>query len=321
MSELTCQACGTTFSKKSNLERHQKKALYCLEMKNGGVKTRKEVEAEIRTHKCEFCDRSYMDKATLIRHHGTCVRKSTSLDLQEKLRKMELETKILEARLEDRDKTIRELRLQLAEKEKSQERVTLTAIARPMTNTRQTIKNLQINNLQPITEADMKAALPMLTSDHIRAGGAGYARYALEYPLKDKVAVLDASRRKIAWRSETGSLINDTEGTELSSKFFAVVKDPSLKAIRELMNELNERHDIAQDAKDEQEIAICDVMLIQLDDLRRDLRKTIAGEPTPLKQEFVKEICTTAPPNPEITLALQGLPGQISLPPHLGQKE
>jgi hypothetical protein len=201
----------------------------------------------------------------------------------------------LNATVKMQEKQIAEFKAQISELQKNQQQAVLAAVVKPHTSVKNTIKNLQINNLQPITDESLRASLPHLTYDHIRAGAEGYAKYALEYPLKGKLIVADAARKKITWRDESGSLVSDAEGTELSKKFFAVVKDPSLKAIRELMNELNERHDMAQDAQDEVEIARCDAMLCRLDDIRREIRQTIGGTDTGLRSDFVKHICVSTP--------------------------
>jgi hypothetical protein len=278
--ELTCKFCDYKFSRKSNLAKHQKNANYCLDIQS--KQSVEEVKAKLPESK----------------------RASTS-------RKM-IELEMSLAKALEREKMylqqIEDLKRQLAAKEDKQHAVTLTAITRPATSTKNTIKNLQLNNLQPITDADLIANLQFLTKDHIQAGASGYAKYALEYPLKGKVMVSDAARRKISWKDESGSLVTDAEGGELSRRFFAVVKEPSLKAIRDLMHDLNERHDLAQDEKDDVQIRICDEMLCRLDDLRREIRRTSEGKPTDLRQDFVKEICVGNPVGAKGGERIEGLP-------------
>jgi hypothetical protein len=201
----------------------------------------------------------------------------------------------LKATIKEKDTQIKDLKTQLREKENNQHAVTLTAITRPTASVKNTIKNLQINNLQPITDAEMLSHLPYLTREHIQEGASGYARYALEYPLRNKVLIADAARRKLTWKDEGGNLINDTEGSELSRRFFSVFKQPSIKIIRELMEEIRKHHDQAIEDDDDEQIEICDKMLCKLDDLRREIRKTSEGKPSDLKQDFVKEICGGTP--------------------------
>jgi hypothetical protein len=216
---------------------------------------------------------------------------------------------ILTTRLEERDRVIQDLKKQVLESNKSQERVTLTAITRPATSTRNTIRNLQINNLQPLTDDIMRDALPNLTSDHVRAGAPGFARYALEFPLKDRVIVADAARKKLAWMDPGGNVVTDMEGHELTRRFFAIVKDPSIKKIKDLMTEVRDRHDHAIDEDDDEEIKICDELMCRLDDLRREIRQASAGEPTDLKSGFVKEICTNLG---DVTQIVPGLQAALS---------
>jgi len=42
--------------------------------------------------------------------------------------------------------------------------------------------------MQPITTDHLTDHAPNLTIEHVQKGASGYAEYALEYPLKDRVA-------------------------------------------------------------------------------------------------------------------------------------
>ena len=71
--------------------------------------------------------------------------------------------------------------------------------------------NTIINNLTPITEDHLKEQAQFLTIDHVKNGVDGYVKYALDYPLKDKIVCTDFSRRKIKYKDEEGNIIEDPD--------------------------------------------------------------------------------------------------------------
>jgi hypothetical protein len=197
----------------------------------------------------------------------------------------------LKALVADRDKTIADLI-------SKQQATVLTAITRPTTNVKNSIKNLQVNNLTPLLNDEMRSHFPMLTRAHIEAGAAGFAEYAVKYPLKDKVLIMDASRRKLKWKNEEGAIVEDLEGIELCKKFFEVHKDESRKKIQDLMKEVREVHDQAIDENDEETIKICDERICKLHELRKGIAWIIQGQKHELQGDFVREVVKLSPGGP-----------------------
>ena len=74
----------------------------------------------------------------------------------------------------------------------------------------------------------------MLTIEHIRKGTFGYAEYALEGPLKDRIACVDYSRRKIKFKDTEGNVITDPEMAKLAPMFFDSIKDKSSQLVYSL---------------------------------------------------------------------------------------
>ena len=80
------------------------------------------------------------------------------------------------------------------------ENIAIKAVSRPTT------KNTQINyiqQLQPVTE-ELVSNVSNLTIDHIIKGPEGYAEFALEYPLKDRLLCSDYYRRKVKFKDKDG---------------------------------------------------------------------------------------------------------------------
>jgi hypothetical protein len=252
----------------------------------------------IETFDCEYCSRQFTERNKLKKHVANCEPKPIVERLQSDNADLRTEVKVKDATIAELKDQVARLDIRLAELIKSQERVTLTAITRPTTSVRQTIKNLQVNNLTPLLAEEMRSHIPMLTHAHIEAGAAGLAQYAVEYPLRDKVLVADVSRRKLKWKNEEGIIVEDLEGMELCKKFFEVHKEESRKKIQELMKEVRDVHDQAIDEGDEETIRICDERICKLHELRKGIAWIIQGQKHGLQGDFVREVVKLTPGGP-----------------------
>ena len=181
-------------------------AKYCLE-KQG---------KPLNLLKCNGCDKTFTTKRKLINHREICL--SYNKSLLERQHDSELCKKDLE---------IVELKKQIKELQDKLENI---AVSRPATSNKTQINNY-IQQLQPVTEEKLKESVSNLTIDHIKKGPEGYAQYALDYPLKDKMVCVDYSRRKIKFKDKDGNVITDPEMTGLASKFFNSIKDKNKELI------------------------------------------------------------------------------------------
>lgn len=186
---------------------------------------------------------------------------------------------------------ITSLRQQLAEKERIQHQLALTAITRPTTSIKNTIKNSVIQNLTPLLENEMKNSVPHLTVDHIKAGPEGYAKYALSHPLKDKVTCTDASRKKLAWKNESGEIVYDVEGSQLSEKFFRIIKERNFQLFRDIIVDLGERYDNAITRNDQHEADTIAELTDKIGTWRKQAYEASRGDDNELRNEFVKYLC------------------------------
>jgi len=294
MSQFPCDWCGSIFSTKSNLVNHQKKAIYCLEIQT--KKTRVEIEQEIKQLDCPNCTMSFSHKGNLDRHIKNCsIKCEGKLNQYETLLKsyqeQAMEMVKLKTQLEDRDKQITELKEQVKTFIVAQERLNLAAVSKS-TTTKTVNKNTLVQSFTPITEANMREQLPHLTIEHIKQGAQGYAQYAMEYNFKDKIAVTDMSRKKLAWKDIDGQIIYDIEGSQLSEKFFRVIKERNSKLIGELILELGNRNFDAQKRNDQVEIDAIEELTDKLCDFRKHVTLGASGKDNELKDAFVKCLCT-----------------------------
>lgn len=186
---------------------------------------------------------------------------------------------------------IEELRRLLSEKEKDQQTLALTAISRPTTNIKNTIKHSVIQNLTPLLEHEMKQHVPQLTVEHVRAGAEGYAKFALSHPLRDKITCTDASRKKLAWKNDSGDIVYDMEGTQLSEKFFRIIKDRNFALFRELVIDLGKKWDDAISRQDQDEADAIAELTDKIGSWRKQAYDASNGDDNELRNEFVRYLC------------------------------
>jgi hypothetical protein len=187
-----------------------------------GIKNKKYV--------CESCKKDVSTKNRLLTHYQSCDKyKEENIVINFNQEKQQLLDKIseLEDLLRKKDEHIEKLEDKL-------ENIAIKAVQKSTT----TVKNTQINNyiqkMQPITQEILNDHTPHLTIEHIKKGASGYAEYALEGPLKDRIACVDYSRRKIKFKDTEGNIITDPEMAKLAPMFFDSIKDKSSQLVYSL---------------------------------------------------------------------------------------
>ena len=95
-----------------------------------------------------------------------------------------------------------------------------------------------INNMMPITDAHLQEHVQNLNPIHVQNGASGYAKYALEYPLKDMILCTDFQRRSCRYKDENGNIISDPEMTKITKRLFSAIKERNEELINEYSAEL-----------------------------------------------------------------------------------
>lgn len=274
-----CQFCKNTFSSKSILNKHQKTAKYCLSLRN--------IE---NTNKfmCEVCDKTFSLQDSFKKHIFTChshsgIIKLKNLNtkylndiniLENSLSQCKNENIILSSQLKDREDHIKELENKL-------ENIALKAVSRP-TTTNKTQINTYIQNMKPVTTEHLIENAQHLTIEHIKKGVEGYAEYALEYPLKDRMICSDYARRKVKFKDKNGNVITDPEMTTLAKKFFKSIHEKNKELICKSANELKDR------LGDEN---VMDTV-VKLFDYKEAVNRGCDGEKTEFHYDFVRQVCS-----------------------------
>jgi hypothetical protein len=229
---MECEFCGNKFSNKQNLNQHQKKTKYCLKLQGKTVDTE---------YKCDGCLKTFTIKGNLIKHQKICrndVRNERLLEENEEYKKQII---ILEQRISNLETQVRELKLDKKNLQERYDKLSLTAVKRPVNST----KNIQINNfiqkMEPLRIEDIEESVPMLTLDHHVKGPEGYAEYALEFPFKDKIVCVDVNRNKIKYKDGQGNVIEDVGFRKMMTKLCNSVKDRSFNLCQEHYEKLSDQ--------------------------------------------------------------------------------
>ena len=212
---MECDHCKSIFKTLSSLNYHKQNAKYCLNVRNESN----------TTFKCEFCLKNLSTKHCLDLHKNKCKSnidyiKNQNIALIDENKQLNIINNMLQTKVKKQktnyENTIKELKTnyentikELQNKlENKLENIAIKAVQKSTT----TIKNTQINYIQkmePITKEHLVNHITRLTIEHIKKGASGYAEYALEGPLKDRIACVDHSRRKIKFKDRKGNVITD----------------------------------------------------------------------------------------------------------------
>ena len=266
---MECVHCDAVLKNKYSLLIHQQKTKYCLK-KQGKTNDK---------YECTYCNKKISTQQQLNVHYTSCTKKKIQEKVSiiqqhydRKVDELELENLQLKQQNAKHEKTIQDLQDKLAN-------IAIKAVQRPTTtNMNKTNVNNFINNMEPITSAHLLEHTGKLTLEHIQKGASGYAEYALEYPLKNRVACVDYSRRKLKFKDNEGNLITDPEMIKLTPMFFDSIKDKS----SEIVYDMN---------KDDMDSAMFEEVA-KLFNTNADVKNCASGVKSDFYHDFVKHVCS-----------------------------
>lgn len=291
--ENKCEFCKKTFKSKSNLKTHITTAKYCISQRpNNDVTTSLKV-----IFKCEGCKSELSSRQILDNHKPKC----TQLILKRTEEEHSKQIIVLQNIIAEKDKQIQDLQNKL-------ENIALKAISRPTsivntnTNTDNRVQQV-VNNLIPITDEHLKEQSRFLTLEHILKGAVGYASFACEHALKDRVACTDISRKKIKYKNADGQIISDPEMRILTKKFFSAIDDKNKELTEQYKKQLVDKmlskyHECGDDMKDE------DTLKLEkyIDEINKNMDSIIniygqaidisQGKHPEMFHQFVREVCS-----------------------------
>jgi len=211
-----------------------------------------------------------------------------------KLYSLEHNVDMLKVKLSEKDSILSEkntyiLKLEQAIRELQDKlgNIALKAVSRSTTTKNTQITNY-IQNLQPVTDKHLKDNVQHLSINHILRGPEGYAEYALEYPLKDRLICVDYARRKVKFKDHDGNVITDPEMTNLATKFFNSIKDKNKELILEYGEQLKENFGDEIDT------------IVKIFDYKSAVENGSVGNKTDFHHDFVKQMCSKTIKNDQI---------------------
>ena len=197
-----------------NIELKNEQIIYKKELENIRIAYEKKLSLKdriIKKIRIE-CDKKLSDKDTIIEEQKILIK-----EFQEEYKnKLEKQNKDLTDRIQS-----------MAEK----------AIAKPSTLNQNTTNQI-INNMMPITDAHLQEHVQNLNPVHVQNGASGYAKYALEFPLKDMIVCTDFQRRSCKYKDENGNVVSDPEMTKITKRLFTAIKERNEELINEYSAEL-----------------------------------------------------------------------------------
>jgi hypothetical protein len=233
---MDCEFCHSNFSNKQNLNAHQLKARYCLKIQN---------KVPTDEFSCDSCDKKFLSSTKLRRHEKNCSSKDLVVNLNNRIKELDNDIIIIK---KDNDTVMlilqKEIDILRGELKKSQDRydnLSITAVKRPTTSTRNVQINNYIKNMAPLLESDLTDNVHNLTLEHHSKGAEGYAEYALEFPFKDKIVCVDTARNKIKYKNADGDVVEDVGFRKMMVKLCGELKDRSFSLSQEHYEKLSDR--------------------------------------------------------------------------------
>jgi hypothetical protein len=253
---MECEYCKQILKSASSLNQHQKTAKYCLSKQNKKLSN---------DHICVACGKEFTRKSSLDDHVQICKENTPEKEIRRQYERREKELIIsYEKKLAEKDIMIKEFqddqRKQIKDLTDRIQSMAEKAIAKPSTVNQTTTTNQIINNMMPITDAHLQEHVQNLNPLHVQNGASGYAKYALEYPLKDMIVCTDFQRRNCKYKDENGNVISDPEMTKITKRLFSAIKERNEELINEYSAELQAKwraiNESGNSDMDEEESAI-----------------------------------------------------------------
>ncbi len=256
-----CDYCQKAFTTKSNLNRHQSGARYCLQTRG----------LETAAYTCD-CGKQYTWKTDYRIHQDKCLKNNkdpTPDDNGLMLQFVDM---------------VKELQRQNGDLQKQMAAISLrpTKVINNNTNV--------LNNLQPITDEDLQENLDNLKLNFILEGAKGYANYANFYPLNNNIICTDKARKKIKYKDENGDVTDDSR--LLARRFFQAIStrnkdilDTAYKDIHEEVKEI-----VAENRAGDSDITGLLTKAAELQNILIRSQRAATGEDDEFTQEFLNHL-------------------------------
>lgn len=272
--KYSCPFCSAQFTTKSNMNKHQQTAKYCLSAQQ------KDANPDLS---CPLCQKVLSRLERLQSHMKICEQKRSGdviSQLKETIAKLTQKVEDLEKVNESQEKQIGVLMEHIRSlADKGMSKSTTTNI-------------LKLKGA--LTEQILQENLPNLTKAHIQQGVTGLAQYAAEYPFKGRVICTDLSRKNLKFMKENGTIVKDPRGKKLSQMFFASIKTKAEDIIPEIRTEIEEELNRIGKNDDGCIENICEQMH-NIINIQKGIIKLSEGQEHEIKEDFMRQMCELLP--------------------------
>ncbi len=234
---------------------------------------------------CEYCGNSFKQKRNLVKHQKTtvfCLKIRREKDEKQKEIRYQNEIAILSVQLQERDKIIKELNDNIKTLQNKLENIALQSVKRPSNITN------NIVSLQPLTSDWLNSQAVFLSREYIEKGISGYAEFAKNYSLKDRVKCVDFSRKNFQFINGDGETVKDNKGNRICKLFFDSIKTQNEVLVTIIKEDILER---VKDISSPVETNILLNMMTDIINISRGIKKVSEGENHDIRENFSRELC------------------------------
>ena len=218
---MNCENCDKQFSKKSNLTRHQKLNNCLSKCPHCDVICRRPIHIlncptllNARIQELELKNQTLMFDNTNLTAQIVPMRiRNTQLEMDNE-RYIAQITKLQD----EMQKQILELSKEVKKANKKKQCI--------INN-----NNIKIENLTILNTTDFTKFSDLLTMDHIKRGALGYAEFATNFPLNNKIICTDLSRKKIKYKTSKNELKSDVNMRCITKDLFQSINERNKKLI------------------------------------------------------------------------------------------
>jgi hypothetical protein len=194
---------------------------------------------------------------------------------QDTVIKFEKQILLLEQENKYCKQTIEELKSQNERIQSKIENIAVQGVNKPTTTN-------NIIKIQNLTDEWLKESSNNLTLEYIEKGPLGYAEFASQHSLRNRVKCVDFARKILQYK-EDDAIIRDKKGKKLSKKFFESIESKNKDLISAEMASIRQE----MEDKSPEEL---DVLIEKMNKFL-DMKTIDIASDKELKDDFVKELC------------------------------
>lgn len=287
----TCKYCNNVFSSVSVLNRHMRKAKYCMRSKN-----------QNKDLLCTGCGKGFATKQTL-RNHSIICKSIIEIDQSTQANKSAPITQVIEPIqlmkiIQSIQATQTPQILEPVNKDQNDENIVTRKDLDELRDLIATMKTSNpaapvVQNMEPVTVAHIEAmALEHLDISDIENGIEGIVDFTIKYPLQGRVVCTDKARRKFRYTDESGNIVNDYGGTQLSKTVFEGIQSRCVDLIDQKYATLaNDIRTAVENNKGYEDSVLTNMQQsTQLQNLKKSLMDAAKGAENELQKGYIRKL-------------------------------